>query len=88
VNDIIRTFYITARRFGRSKPFRVGLLGGLVGVLIDGDHLIAYLLGWPPTSERFLHVPIFVGVCLALVGMGAYTRRLYVKAVLKEKRCR
>lgn len=55
---------------------------GLVGVLIDLDHIIAYY--WATgLNGRFLHTPILIFSGLVLVGLGSYLAGLLVKLVLK-----
>jgi len=50
-------------------------LCGLVGILIDFDHVVAYYCV-PKWDLRFLHKPILVVSCLVLCGLGAYLGRL------------
>lgn len=75
------------KRFMASHPalFVIGLCG-LVGVLVDVDHLISIVLWkyWLPqiTEGRILHTPIFVISCLSICYLGARLRGLYPKLVL------
>jgi len=65
-----------------SVPFWVILLCGLVGILVDIDHPIAYYL-IPEWSRRFLHTPLLIGGCFVLCGCGAYIGGLLLRVVLK-----
>jgi len=49
---------------------------GLVGVLVDLDHLVAYFTGW---RGRFFHTPLLIASSLMLVGLGAYLGRLLLE---------
>ena len=62
-------------------PLWVILLCGVVGILVDIDHLIAYYLV-PKWSERFLHTPLLIISCAVLCGCGAYLGGLLVRLVL------
>jgi len=68
----------------RRTPFLVFGLCGLVGVLPDLDHVLAYEKGWDYLLVRPLHTPILIissiilGGCLALLG------GLLIKLVLKR----
>ena len=55
---------------------------GIIGILVDLDHLIAYywLTG---LNGRFLHTPILVISGIVLFGLGSYLTGLLVKLVLK-----
>jgi len=68
----------------RSKPFRVGILCGLVSVLPDIDHIISYY--WLKELDgRFLHTPILIWAGTLIVIMCAYYSGLYIKLVLRER---
>lgn len=62
-------------------PLWVILLCGLVGVLVDIDHLISYYL-IPRQRGRFLHTPLLIISCVALLGCSAYLGGLLIKMVL------
>ena len=63
-------------------PFWVICVGGVLGVLIDLDHPIAYY--WAPgLNGRFLHTPILIFSGLVLFGLGTYLARLFFGMVLK-----
>ncbi len=84
--DGINIFLARANHIVRSRTFLVGVLGGLVGVLVDADHLVAYFIfHWSKFSGRFLHIPIFIVVCIVLICMVAYLARLYLVAVLRNR---
>ncbi len=53
----------------RDHALRAGILGGIVGVLLDIDHPIAYWLGWNwDGAGRFLHFPVVVAcICLLVI---------------------
>lgn len=59
---------------------------GLVGISLDIDHLIAFLLGWSLKDYRWLHMPVFIVCCVCLCFVSAYLGRLFVKLVLKERK--
>lgn len=69
------------------KMLRVSLLfgicGGIVGVLVDCDHALAYL--FHIQNGRFLHLPLFVCALLVSIGVIAYCGRLYYRMVLNER---
>ena len=58
--------------------------GGVLGVLVDADHVLKYYL-FPGEIERFLHTPLLIVCCIALCGCGAYLAGLYLKSLLKGK---
>jgi hypothetical protein len=68
----------------RSALFAFGVCG-VVGVLVDIDHLIAYFLLLPREDWRFLHTPLLIVSCIMLCGLSAYCGRLYCKHILKDK---
>lgn len=75
----------------RSLPFRVGLLGGLCGVFVDLDHIVAYyipaLQQWYPEHPlRCFHIPLFIMSSIVICGLGAYLGRLWIGMVLRRRR--
>jgi len=79
----------------RSRTFRVGILCGIAGVLVDADHIIAhfvpYLQQWYPNEPlRCFHPQLFIISSVAILGLVAYFTGLYLKMVLRrngERRC-
>ncbi len=67
-----------------SVPLWVIGLCGMVGVLVDLDHLIAYywLTG---LGGRFLHTPLLIVSGAVLLGCCAYITGLLVRLVLGGK---
>lgn len=55
----------------RNALFVVGVCG-TAGVLVDIDHLIAFLNGW---EAKFLHTPLLIVSCVMLVGLSTYLGR-------------
>jgi hypothetical protein len=83
--DDIKPLYDMANNLMSKRTLWIGLCCGCVSVLVDADHFIAYqIFGWA-SGGRFLHIPLFILVCLMLVGMGAYIRRLHSRMVLKKE---
>ena len=74
----------------RSVPLRVGLLGGLAGVLVDVDHIIAHYIPslrtlnpeWP---GRCFHTPLLIISGFVIFGMLTYIARLYIGMVLRRR---
>jgi hypothetical protein len=64
-------------------PFYVGFWGGLVSVLIDLDHPIAYWI--TGKTERSAHIPIAIISGIVLCFVGACLGRLHFKMVLGKK---
>jgi len=65
-------------------PLWIILLCGLVGILIDIDHPIAYY--WIRDLDgRFLHTPLLIASCVVLCGCGAYIGGLLIRMVLGGK---
>ena len=63
-------------------PLWVILLCGILGVLIDADHLIAYFSGGR-LSPQFLHTPLLIISGSILLGCGAYLGGLLLRSFLK-----
>lgn len=61
----------------------VGLMCGLVGVLVDLDHIVAYYAGYPAGSGRVFHEHILIASGIMLCGLIAYLAGLLGKAILK-----
>ena len=62
-------------------PLRVLLLCGLVGILVDLDHIIAYYKGW---EGRCLHTPLLIISSLVLGGCSTYRGGLYLRHLLRK----
>ena len=65
-----------------------GIFGGCLGVFVDIDHPIAFLLG--NQSGRFFHYPLFFIAFAVFCGLCAYIGRLLCMLVLrkiKERKC-
>jgi len=60
------------------------VLCGIVGVLIDIDHVIKYYLV-PEWSIRFLHKPVFIVSCIVFCGLCTCLGRLVIKMVLGQE---
>jgi len=54
---------------GEHTTFLIGLLCGVIGVLVDLDHVIAYYIG---RSNRFLHTPLLIVSSIVICGALAY----------------
>ena len=79
-----------ARIVLRSVSLRVGILGGLVGVLVDADHIIAHYIPSlqglnPEYPGRIFHPLLLIITGIAIFGMLAYITRLYIGMVLKRR---
>jgi hypothetical protein len=59
----------------------VGISSGLISILVDTDHVIAYL--WQINYGRFLHPLAFIAACIIAICNISYFRRLHNKAILK-----
>ena len=74
----------------RSVPLRVGLLGGIVGVLVDADHIIAHYIPSlqelnPEYPGRCFHTLLLIISSIAIFGMLSYITRLYIGMVLRRR---
>ena len=78
---VVRNFNI---QYCSSKfvAFFVGICGGIVGVLVDFDHPIAFFLGIK--DGRFFHYSLFFIVFLVFCGLCTYMGRLLFKLVLRK----
>ncbi len=56
-------------------PLYVIGICGVVGVLVDLDHIIAF-------GGRFLHTPLLIGSGVILIGCCAYIAGLHIRMVL------
>jgi len=63
-------------------PLWVIVLCGVIGVLVDIDHPIAYYF-IPEWSGRFLHTPLLIASGLVLCGCCSYTAGLLLRMVLR-----
>ena len=68
--------FLDSMPFGMLALLVFGLCG-VVGVLIDLDHPLAYYC-LHKSNLRFLHKPILIVSCLVLCGLGAYLGGLLV----------
>ena len=70
----------------RGNAFFVFGICGIVGVLVDLDHLIALsiwgFVGSEITNGRFWHTPLFIASCIGICYLVPYLRGLYPKLVL------
>lgn len=57
----------------------VGVLCGIVGILVDIDHLISHFNG---RSGHFLHTPILIIAGIIICGALAYLGGLLIRMVL------
>ena len=58
-----------------------GILCGVVGVLVDTDHVIWYLFQDLFSDGRFLHTPLLYGACSVLVAYTVCIAVLFIKMV-------
>ncbi len=70
---------------GKRNALLVGLLCGVVGVLVDLDHVISYYLV-PQWSDHFLHTPLLIVSGTITCGLIAYLGRPLIRMVLIKKR--
>jgi len=61
-------------------PLWVIMLCGVLGILVDLDHPIAYYLN---LDGRFLHTPLLIISGLIFLGCCAYITGLFLRMVLK-----
>ena len=65
-----------------SIPLWVIVLCGVIGILVDLDHPIAYY--WlTKFNGQFLHTPLLIISCVVLCGCGAYIGGLLIRVVLR-----
>jgi len=74
----------------RKSPLHIFGLCGIVGVLVDIDHPIAYVIFgaekyFNPMYGRFLHIPFAIGSGIMLCRTCSHIRRLCNKKVLKNE---
>jgi hypothetical protein len=50
----------------------VGIYCGVVGVLVDFDHIIAFILKRDNTDAKILHTPLFIITGIVFIGIIAY----------------
>lgn len=71
---------------GKRSSLFAFLLCGFIGVLVDLDHLVSFLLWkyWNSniSEGRILHTPILIICCLAFCFVGTYLPGLYNKLIL------
>jgi hypothetical protein len=67
------------------KPLFIGLICGIVGVLPDIDHIVAYETGMDYTFVRPWHTSILVGSSIVLGTCYACLGGLLIKLVLRNK---
>ncbi len=71
-----------------GRTFRVICYCGIIGVLVDIDHVIAWAVhyisnGETVLSSRFLHTPLLIGAGTLILIMLSYYSGLYIKYLLK-----
>ena len=66
---------------GTSNAFRVIVLSGTIGVLVDIDHFIALFNGW---EARFLHTPLLVASSIIILGLSTYLGGLFLRSILRR----
>jgi hypothetical protein len=68
------------------RSLSVICLCGLVGILPDIDHVVAFFIGVPKEADhRIWHLPLLIGVGIVMLCLGAFSAGLYFGAVLKKK---
>jgi len=72
-----------------SRTFRIICYCGIIGVLVDIDHIIVWAIWYISQGEtiystRFLHTPTLIGSGIVLCGCCAYIGRLYLKYILRR----
>ena len=65
-----------------------GILCGVVGVLVDTDHVIWYLFQDLFSDGRFLHTPLLYGACSVLVAYTVCMAVLFIKMVANKSKRR
>lgn len=60
----------------RTAPLLAGVLGGVVSLGLDLDHLGKYLYEGPVGGGRPLHIPLLLGAAVFVVYRFAHTYRL------------
>lgn len=73
-----------------SRTFRIIGACGVVGVLVDFDHIIAWAVRYISNGEtiystRFLHTPLLIWAGTLIIIMCAYLGGLYSKYLLRNK---
>lgn len=63
-----------------KSSFRYFWICGIIGILIDTDHVIAHIFSI--SNSRFAHPYIMLVVCIMLCFVCAYLGRLYFKFIL------
>jgi len=73
--------------YQKFTAFRIGVLGGTVGVFVDLDHPIAFFL--KIENGRFFHYPILFATFIVFCGLCAYLGGLLLRMVLRkgDKQC-
>lgn len=64
----------------RTTPLLAGVLGGVVSLGFDIDHLGKYFYEGPIAEGRPLHIPVLLGTAVFVLYRFAHTYRLLVKA--------
>lgn len=72
----------------RSDALRFGFWGGVIGVLVDLDHIPWAINPQVWTEGRILHPALLVIAGVVAIGCVAYLTGLYIKLVLRKKRQR
>ena len=70
------------------RTLRIICLCGLAGILLDIDHIIAFIYYYPLPTEnlnlRIFHTPVIVIVSVIILSTCAYLAGLYIKLVLRR----
>lgn len=72
-----------------NRTFRVGVLCGLVSVLVDFDHAIAWAIRYVSKGEtiystRFLHTPVLIGSGIVFCCCCTYLGRQVCRYILNK----
>ena len=81
--DDMGIFFLRHRVQFRTALY-LGLLGGIVGVLLDVDHIFTYY-DEETWGSRWFHWPAFYISCGVVVYYGACAGRLLYKKILRKR---
>lgn len=65
------------------RTLAAGFYCGWISVFVDFDHALKIIF-FPEQGWRFLHTPILIACCIALLGCGAYLGGLYISHILRR----